>query len=46
MPGQITQLAIEDIADLPNGSSLFGLEDRDALEISVMDVVIAVIVRP
>ncbi len=46
MPEQITQLAIDDIADLQDGVSLFGLEDRDALEISVMDVVIAVIVRP
>ncbi|MEC3912261.1 hypothetical protein U5A82_17805 [Sphingobium sp. CR2-8] len=43
MPEQIVQLAIDDIADLPQGGSLFGLEDRDALEISVMDVVIAVI---
>ena len=46
MPEQITQLAIDDIADLRDSASLFGLEDRDALEISVMDVVIAVIVRP
>lgn len=46
MPEQTTQLAIDDIPDLHDGASLFGLEDRDALEISVMDVVIAVIVRP
>lgn len=46
MSEPVIQLAIEDIADLNVGASLFGLEDRDALEISVMDVVIAVIVRP
>ncbi|MGW8202061.1 hypothetical protein ACWGM0_05860 [Sphingomonas bisphenolicum] len=46
MSEQITQLAIDDIADLQDGASLSRLEDRDALEISVMDVVIAVIVRP
>lgn len=46
MSEPVIQLAIEDIADRHVGASLFGLEDRDALEISVMDVVIAVIVRP
>ncbi|WP_196221677.1 hypothetical protein [Sphingobium sp. CAP-1] len=46
MPDRIEQLAIDDIADLTDGPGLFGLEDRDALEISVMDVVIAVIVHP
>ena len=41
----IAQLAIDDIADLPNGTSLFGLQDGDVLDISLMDVVIAVIAQ-
>lgn len=45
MPQEISQLAIDDIADLPDIGSLFGLQDGDALEISLMDVVIAVITR-
>ena len=35
--------AIDDIPDLGEGVSLYGLQDGDALEISLMDVVIAVI---
>lgn len=46
MPQESPQLAIDDIADLPAAASLFGLQDGDALEISLMDVVIAVITRP
>lgn len=46
MPDQVTQLAIDDIADLADGFGPWGLEDGDALEISLMDVVIAVISRP
>ena len=40
------QLAIDDIADLGEGASLFGLTDGDALDISLMDVVIAIIDQP
>lgn len=46
MQEDITQLSIEDIADFGQAASLFGLGDGDALEISLMDVVIAVISRP
>ncbi|WIW88762.1 MULTISPECIES: hypothetical protein [unclassified Sphingobium] len=46
MPQTMAQLAIEDIADLPDGASLFGLADGDALDISLMDVVIAIIDQP
>ncbi|MDO7834557.1 hypothetical protein Q4610_05810 [Sphingobium sp. HBC34] len=46
MTDQIAQLAIDDIADLTDGAAPLGLMDRDALEISLMDVVIAVIARP
>lgn len=45
MTNQVTQLTIDDIADLSDKSSLFGLEDGDVLEISLMDVIIAVVVR-
>lgn len=45
MTDHVIQLAIDDIADLIDGPSLFGLEDGDVLEISLMDVIIAVIVR-
>lgn len=43
MKQDIVQLSIDDIPDLGEGVSLFGLQDGDALEISLMDVVIAVI---
>ena len=46
MPHSVPQLAIEDIADLPDAVSLFGLADGDALDISLMDVVIAIIDQP
>lgn len=46
MPQPPIQLAIEDIADLPEGMSLFGVADGDALDISLMDVVIAIIDQP
>lgn len=42
----IVQLAIDDIADLPGGASLFALQDGDVLDISLMDVVIAIIHQP
>ncbi|MCP1468417.1 hypothetical protein J3E64_000084 [Sphingobium sp. OAS761] len=46
MHGVIPQLAIEDIADLPDGPALLGQVGADALDISLMDVVIAVIDQP
>lgn len=46
MPQTVTQLAIDDIADMGEGASLFGLTDGDALDISLMDVVIAIIDQP
>ena len=46
MPHSVPQLAIEDIADLPDAVSRFGLADGDALDISLMDVVIAIIDQP
>lgn len=46
MTDPITQLAIDDIGDLADGMARFAPEDGDALEISLMDVVIAVISRP
>lgn len=46
MPQAVPQLAIDDIADLPAGASLFGLQDGDVLDISLMDVVIAIIDQP
>lgn len=44
MTEQVTQLAIDDIADLADG--IAGLRFEDALEISLMDVVIAIIDYP
>ncbi len=46
MKQDVVQLTIDEIPDLGEGFSLFGLQDGDALEISLMDVVIAVIARP
>ncbi|WHO38191.1 hypothetical protein PMI04_016745 [Sphingobium sp. AP49] len=46
MPQDIVPLAIDDIADMDDGASLFSLEDGDVLDISLMDVVIAIITRP
>ncbi|WP_188063263.1 hypothetical protein [Sphingobium sp. KCTC 72723] len=46
MPQTVPQIAIDDIADLPAGTSLFGLQDNDVLDISLMDVVIAIIDQP
>lgn len=46
MKQDAVQLTIDEIPDLGEGASLFGLQDGDALEISLMDVVIAVITRP
>jgi hypothetical protein len=40
------QLAIEDIADLVEPMPACGAEIADTLEISLMDVVIAVVVHP
>lgn len=37
------QLSIDDIADLNDATSLFGLNDGDALDISLMEVVIAIV---
>jgi hypothetical protein len=39
------QLAIDDIDDMSSAASLFGLNHGDALDISLMDIVIAVITR-
>ena len=46
MPQTVPQLAIDDIADLPGEVSLFGLQDGDVLDISLMDFVIAIIDQP
>ncbi|HUD93179.1 hypothetical protein [Sphingobium sp.] len=46
MPQTPIQLAIEDIADLSERMSLFGIVDGDTLDISLMDVVIAIIDQP
>lgn len=46
MPQTVPQIAIDDIADLSAGTSLFGLQDNDVLDISLMDVVIAIIQQP
>ncbi len=46
MQEDITQLSIEDIVDFGETAGLFGLGVGDALEIGLMDVVIAVIGRP
>lgn len=41
----ITRIDIDDIADMTVAHSLFGLGEGDTLDISLMDIVIAVIVR-
>lgn len=46
MPIVVPQLAIEDIADLPDPVSPFALLDGGELDISLMDVVIAIIDQP
>ena len=46
MPQTVPQLAIDDIADLSGEVSLFGLQDGDVLDISLMDIVIAIIDQP
>ena len=46
MPNVVPQLAIEDIADLPDPVSPFALSDGGELDISLMDVVIAIIDQP
>lgn len=46
MPIETVQLAIDDIADMDGATSLFALQGDDALDISLMDVVIAIVTRP
>ncbi|EQB18317.1 hypothetical protein [Sphingobium lactosutens] len=46
MPNVVPQLAIEDIADLSDPISPFALSDAGELDISLMDVVIAIIDQP
>lgn len=46
MPNNVPQLTIDEIADLSAGASLFALADEDGLDISLMDVVIAIIDTP
>ena len=43
MQDQLMQLSIDDIEDIGGGASLFGLDDGGTLDISLMDIVIAVI---
>jgi hypothetical protein len=45
MQDGITQLNIDDIADLPGTHSLFGLGESDTLDISLVDIVIAAILH-